>query len=160
MGYAKHEVKEWVVLRYPSWNMIHIWVLQILIFLYQSWQLKQWSLQWSCIMISSPVSFFKLLVDSWNFCYLKYSRLYLCFILIKVNQFYFHFSLKNDWRLPQNQIRQVTKFVSCAHKLASFWKLKHSMEAAFGQTSCISLPWALASLVSLANGECVDLLIV
>lgn len=73
---------------------------------------------------------------------------------------FFHFPLKNDWRLPQNQIRQVTKFISYAHKVASFWKPKHSMEAVFGQTSCISLPLALASLVSLANGEYVDLVIV
>lgn len=58
------------------------------------------------------------------------------------------------------KVRQVTKFVSCADKVASFWKLKHSVKAVFGQTSCISLPLALASLVSLANGKCVDLLIV
>lgn len=61
-------------------------------------------------------------------------------------------------RVPQKQIRQVTKFVSCARKETSFWKWRHSMETTFGQTSCFSLPLALASLVSLANGECVDLL--
>ena len=94
----KHETREWVVLRYASWNVIHIWVWQILIFLchivaaeaviptvkwchgFQSTFLFQTACEFLKLLLSGVVQVLSLLYSNQN------------------REIFFHLSLKNCWK--------------------------------------------------------------
>lgn len=109
---------------------------------------------WGCELVSSQHLCLKQCLYSWNFCYVKYFKIYLSFIITKnKNKSLFEKELEGKTEIPQAKWGKLQ--ISLAVQIKWLYFVKWNIVCRQPLCGC-SLSLALAAWVSLANGERLD----